>query len=302
MTISEAQLETWSHQGAITTSAITRGSVVAAIENTRSIVAQMRPEVYLQGSYGSSTNIYGNSDVDVVVQLNSVFTCDFSRLDAEQSFYAQFNLQSVPSVYGCMDFRRDVSLSLADYYGSVNISDENKCIKVLPGGNRLQADVNACVLHRRYYGGLGADSLIVEGIEFWAAREGRRVVNFPKQHREAGQSKNSRERTSGRFKHLVRIFKNGRDRLIQAKVLNKEVAPSYFVESLVFNVPDQFFGYSSLQDCVVACLSFLELAPLGVFVLQNGQGLLFGNTPEQWRTDYARCFIDSWRLLWDVGW
>ena len=301
MPIAEAQLETWSHQGAITTSAATRASVVAAIEHADSVVAPLRPEVYLQGSYGSSTNIYGNSDVDIVVQLNSVFTSDFSRLSPEESFGVQASLRTVPSPYGSANFRQDVTQSLATYYGSKNVTAENKCIRVLSGGNRLQADVNACILHRRYYSVPGTGPVVFEGIEFWAARDGRGVINFPKQHRWAGEYKNSKERTGGRYKHLVRIFKNGRERLVRAKVLTKELAPSYFVESLVFNVPDNLFLFSSLQECVVACLSFWDAAPFEFFMLQNGQGLLFGDSPEQWNSVYARHFTRLWRILWDAG-
>ena len=64
MAIPEAQLVRWSHQGSIQGSSATYAIVKRALEAPNS-------EVFLQGSYGNDTNIYAESDVDVIIRLDS---------------------------------------------------------------------------------------------------------------------------------------------------------------------------------------------------------------------------------------
>jgi tRNA nucleotidyltransferase (CCA-adding enzyme) len=75
MTISESQLETWARQGAVTTASNTHQSIRRALD-AYDWPNGVRFESYLQGSYRNTTNIRGDSDVDLVVQLNSTFERD----------------------------------------------------------------------------------------------------------------------------------------------------------------------------------------------------------------------------------
>ena len=61
MPFAEAQLVTWSNQGAKTTSANSYASIRHALEKTGSPLAGRDVDIFLQGSYGNDTNIYGNS-------------------------------------------------------------------------------------------------------------------------------------------------------------------------------------------------------------------------------------------------
>ena len=89
MSIPESQLETWSHQGAITTAKATHESIGKALDSSEKL-SQVKPEVYLQGSYRNSTNIRGDSDVDIVVQLNSTFQYDITvLLESERKLFEQ---------------------------------------------------------------------------------------------------------------------------------------------------------------------------------------------------------------------
>lgn len=56
MGIPESQLETWSHQGAVTTARATHESVRNALESYESWPRDVEYEVYLQGSYKNDTN------------------------------------------------------------------------------------------------------------------------------------------------------------------------------------------------------------------------------------------------------
>lgn len=80
MAIPESQLDTWSHQGSITQSCATYATVKRSNEASDTKYADKSYEVFLQGSYGNDTNIYAESDVDVVIRLDSVYYYDTSAL------------------------------------------------------------------------------------------------------------------------------------------------------------------------------------------------------------------------------
>ena len=101
MAIPESQLETWAKQGAITTAKSTADSVKNALNSYNNWPNGIDFEVYLQGSYKNDTNIRGDSDVDIVAQLNSTF---YSNLSEEQKRI----LGLTPASYGWSNFRSDV--------------------------------------------------------------------------------------------------------------------------------------------------------------------------------------------------
>ena len=78
------------------------------------------------------------------------------------------------------------------------------------------------------------------GIGFYLSDERRWVVSFPQQHHARGLKKELA--ANNRFKRTVRMFKAARNRLVEKKMLAKEDAPSYFIECLLYNVPDGLFG------------------------------------------------------------
>ena len=84
MPIPESQLKTWAHQGAVATAKATHESIRNALTASASPIQDKNFEIYLQGSYKNSTNIRGNSDVDIVVQLTSTFQRDLSALSAPE--------------------------------------------------------------------------------------------------------------------------------------------------------------------------------------------------------------------------
>lgn len=296
MTIPESQLTTWSHQGAVTTSAATHESIRNALAANSSPIRSMDYDAFLQGSYKNDTNIRGDSDVDLVVQLNSTFQSDLSALtEPEKELYAR----TFPdATYLWEDFRRDVLTALRAYYGG-QVSEGDKSLKVAGGSGRLPCDVIVALQYRRYrrFQGIG-DQNYVEGIIFHTRRERRKVINFPKPHYENGVAKNSPPRTGGEYKPTVRIFKNGRTHLVDHHVINDALAPSYFVESLIYNAPDDAFS-GTYQTGVYNVLTFLFNTNVSTFMCQNGQLSLFGTTPEQWSETSARQFISALTNLWN---
>ena len=84
MAITEAQLVTWSHQGAVTQSKETYGTVRRALESDRVRYTSREFNIFLQGSYGNDTNVYTESDVDVVIRLDATFHYGLDDLNSAE--------------------------------------------------------------------------------------------------------------------------------------------------------------------------------------------------------------------------
>jgi len=283
MSIPESQLETWSHQGAVKTAKATHESIRNALDSYK-WPNEVDCKPYLQGSYKNDTNIFGDMDVDVVVQLNSLF---YSNLSEEQ----RRNLGLYPASYGWTDFRLDILKALREYYDPKTIAEGNKSIKLK--ATPQPADVVVCVQYREYRS-LNIDDY-TEGMTFWTKNDDRQVKNYPKIHYDNGIKKN--QNTNNQFKPIVRIFKNMRNLLRNRNYISNDLTPSYFLECLLYNIPNEKF-IGSYQEMVHNILSWLNNASLSSFMCQNNQLKLFGNTPEQWSEHNAKQFTQSLIDLW----
>ena len=288
MAIPESQLERWSHKGAVTTAKQTHESIRTALK-AYNWPSEVQYEVYLQGSYKNDTNIRGDSDVDVVVQLNSAFC---SNLSDDWKRYFGFTA----ATYGWSAFRDDVLKALRDYYGNSKVKEGKKALKVTTP--YLPADVVVCIQYRKYPNHPRDANDFIEGMTFYVPSEGRWVINYPKIHYENGVKKN--KMTNERYKPTVRMFKNARTYLVDRGVIPADLAPSYFLECLLYNVPNGKFS-RSFQDTFYNVVNWLWSANLTQFVCQNGQLSLFGNSPEQWSVSKAQSFICAMADLW-INW
>ena len=286
MPIPESQLETWSHQGAVTTAKQTHESIRVALK-AYDWPKEVRYEVYLQGSYKNDTNIRGDSDVDVVVQLNSTF---FENLPV--NLKRQFGFRDAS--YRWEEFRSDVLTALLNHYGPGRVREGRKSLKVQTP--YLPADVVVSVQYHKYPEPPRSKDNFVEGMAFWVRSEGRWVINYPKIHYENGVKKN--EKTNKRYKPTVRMFKNARTYLVDRGVIPPDLAPSYFLECLLYNVPNDKFG-PNLQSTFREVIVWLREADFSRFFCQNEQLLLFGSSPEQWSEDSADRFLEAMVTLWN---
>ena len=138
----------------------------------------------------------------------------------------------------------------------------------------------------------------ITGISFHKS-DGTRVVNYPTQHRDNLVAKN--QATSEWFKHVVRIFKNARQKLIEQGVLEAGVAPSYYLEGLLYNVPNDKFG-ETYAGSMVNAINWLYDADSSKFVCANDQyRLLDGNTDVTWNTTNCNAYLNGLIGLWK-GW
>lgn len=280
MGIPENQLKSWSHQGATVSAREAHESIRDAL-SLYGWPPGMKPEVYLQGSYKNETNIRGDSDVDVVVQLNGIQPNDWGG-NREQVW---------------RNFRHHVLVALKNRYGPDRVREEPKSLKVQTP--YFRADVVVCL----QYLPPGVNSS-QEGMTFYVPSEGRWLVNYPKLHYKNGTEKN--KKTNGWYKPTIRVFKNARNYLAKERGIPdpKNLAPSYFVECLLYNVPDDKFGKSfgnTFLEVVTWLVEQVFSQRLKNFVCQNERVRLFGSNPEQWLEVKAQEFILAMAELWE-GW
>jgi len=297
MAIPEQQLQTWCNQGATVTAQATYASVQAALAAPTSAIRGKPFEVFLQGSYRNATNIYGDSDVDIVVRYTDTWGRDLSLLPPTQ---AQLYNQAYPNAtYSWEQFRGDVLASLRTYYGAANVTESAKCLKLAAASGRLAADVVPAITYKRFnYFLSDAVQDYVEGIRFHDRRDGREIINYPKQHIENGQLKNGAPRAGGNYKPIVRMVKNVRTYMVDHHTLPDAGAPSYFVECLLYNVPDRLF-VANRQQAMRGIVEWLRDNDGTLFMCQNGVTLLFGPTPEQWNIGVANAFVGALIDLWN---
>ena len=296
MTIPLAQLETWSSQGSITQSKNTYATVKAGLEDANATYTSRNFKVFLQGCYGNDTNIYAESDVDVVIRYDGAFFHDINERPADEQ--AAFNA-AYPGegTYSYNDFKEHVRQALQAKFGN-SVKPGTKAIRIDGNGNRRNADVIVAFEYRRYYKFKASyDESHVTGICFFLP-DGTRIANYPNQHCENLTVKH--QATGNKFKPLGRIFKNMRSKLIDDGFIVEGSAPSYYIEGLLYNVPnDQFVG--DYQDISLNILKWLyNTKDRSEFVCANRQYyLLRDNSQTCWACADGENFINAAIKLWN---
>lgn len=293
MPIPESQLNTWAKQGPTATPRSTYERVRVALDSAPRLRGRVK-EIFLQGSYRNDTNVHGDSDVDVVIRLDETLVGDTSQLPPLQALQEAYSF--VPARYTYEQFRQDVHLALKDAFPRHNIVQGGKSIKVPREACGTPADVVPCIVHRRYkwfLGGLyGHDA--VNGIWLRDYKVGSVVVNYPKQHYDTGVLLSVL--TGSWYKPTIRMFKNAFGWLVDAKVVNDDLASSYFIECLMSNVPVNNFG-TSYQDTFRNVVNWLRTANKTAFTCQNRQQTLF--TDGGWTIAKADTLITWCIWLWN---
>lgn len=300
MSIPNAQIDTWSNQGPITSSSAAYQSVKNALSHRDSPVAAMissgTVKVDLQGSYAHDTNIYGDSDVDVIVRYDNTFHSNKHTLPADQ--YLLHEQHYSTASYDWEHLRRDVIAALTGYYGVALVDTSGKkSLKVLPASGRLRLDVVPATFYRRYAHFFGPNNHSREdGIAFKNTATGELIINYPDHHYNNAVAKHGA--TNDRYKGLVRVFKNMRSYLVDRGRLTKEEAPSYFLQGMVYNVPNHLFDADRAATTLEA-LRWLRVAHLSSLESQNGQHSLLGNGAEFWNPASAQKTVEQLCFLWD---
>ena len=295
MAISEAQLDTWSKQGSITQSKATYDSIKAVLNDPKSPYYQHTFDIFLQGSYGNDTNVYADSDVDIIIRLTSIYYYDDSDLSDQEKTHFQSGFTPGPG-YSFQKFKSEVLAWLRAHYGGSVV--EGKKAITIPGNNyRRDADVLVCVNHRHYWSyQTPTTPHYSEGICFWT-RDGGKIVNYPKQHMENCTAKH--QNTSNRFKANVRVLKNMRNTMIEKNYLADGVAPSYFLEDLLSNVPNNLFTYR-YSDTFANYMNWLDTCDRTKLTCANDiHWLLRDGYPTSWTEAKLKEFKSAAVTYWN---
>src|SRR5258707_717200 len=106
MAISEAQLETWAKQGPTAQFTATYDALSTVLNDSSSPYYLKDFKVFLQGSYKNDSNVYGDSDVDVVIRLDEIFYTDLDFLSDEEK--RRFDSQRTLGSYTLPEFKTAV--------------------------------------------------------------------------------------------------------------------------------------------------------------------------------------------------
>ena len=294
MGIPESQLDTWSHQGSVTQSSATYQTLRTALCAANAPYAGKSYEVFLQGSYGNDTNIYAESDVDTVIRLDEIYGSDFSNLPVQQQ--TAFRQAFTPASYNFTDFKQGVSTCLSDAFGAQNVTFGKKTFKIKPSGSRRSADVLACYQYRHYTRFVSHyDCEYIPGVIF-PTSSGDWITNYPKRHSENCTRKH--QATNSWFKPMVRILKNMRSRMVDDGLIADGVAPSYYIEGLLYNVPADKVG-GNYVDTFCNYLNWLLQADKSKLTCANEMCFLLGNSNVQWTRNSCDLFLNGLASLWN---
>ena len=297
MSIPTNQLETWSNPGADDSAMKTYNRVKNVMEEDDSIPNQKGKsfDVYLQGSYRNSTNIYADSDVDLVIQLNSTFRRNLSRLNSTQK--SKYKNEFSSASYGLSDFHQDVVETLRGHYGKSSVNIEDRALVLDSSSLPLTADIVVCQQYRRYNRFQSiSDQDYDEGVRFKDQSTGEEIISYPKIHYENGAAKN--QSVHSRYRETIRIMKNARSYLVEKDEIKEGIAPSYCIECLLYNVPSGKYTHD-LQNRYRNVVDWLVEERISDFECQNEIQDLFGSKSTQWNTSDANEFIRKLVHLWN---
>ncbi|ELZ23633.1 hypothetical protein C475_15218 [Halosimplex carlsbadense 2-9-1] len=304
MTIPPSVLDTWTNQGSTSNSSDTYSSVQRAIENGRYGLENEdfdhSYDIHLQGSYANYTNIYGTSDVDIVVRVTMPFQEDLEDLNLGEKNRFWDNYQDLD--YDWEDFYSRVERALRGYFGRDALEIGDKAIKVnseSTGAISKDADIVPAADYRKYSEfPEDGDEVYDTGMYFKTQTTGRPIVNYSKIHREKGSDKN--DLADQNYKPTIRMIKNAAKHAINRGYLSDDAVSSYYLEGLLYNVPNSIFKQSDLQDRYLDIIEWLQNADLGDLPEQSEMyPLCQWGDPDRWTVSNAEATVEALEKFWD---
>lgn len=256
-------------------------------------------DIYLHGSYANATNIYFPSTAEICVELK-IPPYDYQ---ISNDYYILHNLSYTAQMFRT-DLRECIDVVLARNVrgATVKCGEGDKCITIPQHGNLKHAVEIMPAVSFRFNEGSSAH---FDGVVVYDKSVGQEIATFPKIHQTNGQNKDIR--TDGNFRKTVRLFKtltaiaareNPNDEFLNFR------ERGYFIECLLFNVPDSIFKSVDMGEIFLKVINYLMHADITNFVCQNLVWHLFGTARELWRPSSATKFLRQLKTLYvgfDVG-
>lgn len=206
--------------------------------------------VYVKGSYINNTNVRLNFDVDIAVEYYGYFFSDLA-FDLKGKDKSEVGLTSSTDSYSQDEFKADILSALENAYGLSAVEPGNIAYRVGENKTTLPADVVPSWEYRRYDRIVNGEPVYQVGTCVFPSSGGRKV-NYPAQQLQNGRRKT--QETGRRYKKMVRALKKLQTRLVTEGILEDEL-PSYLIECLVYNVPDDRFNHTTYTADMRAVLA-----------------------------------------------
>jgi len=253
--------------------------------------------VYAQGSYRNNTNVRQESDVDVCICCQKFCIADYSYSGGLSNHIV--GLQDGKYKYN--DYKNDIERALVNKFGRSSVSRGNKAINIHANSYRVDADAVPCFEHRRYTGTKNSDGTYhyFAGTHFFPDNGGE-VINWPQQHYENGVNKN--RKTGSRFKYITRVLKRLKHHMSANSIVMAEKVPSYLIECLMWNVPNEHYGNDKYADDIKNALIYIysstkDASKCHEWGEVNDLKYLFRNS-QPWTREQANLFcVEAWNYI-----
>jgi len=216
-----------------------------AISNSRKL-SQRNLSILTQGSYHNNTNVKEDSDVDIRVCCHDLIMTDYSFAPNLNNSLAGL----IPSSYNYDQFKDEVGEALVEQFGILGVNRGNKAFDVHANTYRIDADVIPTMEYRLY----NPNGTYHQGT-YIITNDGKHIFNYPNQHYTNGITKN--KQTNNRFKFITRAMKRLRNEMVENGNIYAKSIPSYLIECLIFNVPNNMLMSNLFKDAVKSSILYL---------------------------------------------
>ena len=200
-------------------------------------------KVFAKGSYANNTNVKSDSDVDIAVKCTDVQYWGEHTAGAHPAGQGTYEGVWTPS-----KLRSELVAAMkAKFPGEVDTSGST-AIHVDATSSRVDIDVVPCFDYRYYL----STTSWRDGAKVFK-KDGSSIVNYSDQQLTNGRAKNNA--TNRSYKRAVRILKRLENAMVDADY-HREV-PSYFVECLVYNVPNSILNRSTWTSTIKGVLAHI---------------------------------------------
>ena len=249
--------------------------------------------VFTQGSYRNRVNVRQDSDVDIGVLCFDTYFPEYN----DDNIKTLVERTLTASTYSYQTFKNEVEEALVARFGRAAVTRGKKAFDIKANTYRVDADVAPFFELRRWTSATN----YLSGVEM-IPDDGKppRIRNWPEQHYENGVGKN--DSTNRRYKRVVRIMKTLRNEMADQGITAATPIPSFLIECLIWNVPNDQFAYQTYKQTVRNCLAFLfnntmsEEKCTDWGEVSELKYLFRGSQPWTWQQAHA--FIDaSWNYM-----
>jgi hypothetical protein len=223
-------------------------------------------KIFVQGSYANNTNVRTQSDVDIAVVQEELFSPEYrsgiSNID--------YGFSDAPNPI--VTFKDEVQAILIHKFGLADIKRNDKSIKINGNSYRKDADTVPSIRHRNYSNNHdnNPDNYIC-GIVIYPDSGGE-IINYPEQHIKNGIQKNNE--TNYYYKKMVRVIKKIRYIMQENRIESADDVSSFGLESLLWNIPNNIFTkdtiYCSLFGKIV---DYLYINKLLIYCYKEANGI-----------------------------